>query len=95
MGKLAGDSGASAEERRHELRTLAKEIESALAEVRFRKSVHAYRLMEEAPSLYGLERDLVVAVASLKGQRLHRLQEALYDLFAKGGQEYLRRCPEE
>jgi len=85
MGTPATDSGASAEETRHELRRLAKEIESALADVRFRKSVHAFRLLEEAPALYGLEHDLVEAVTSLKGERLHKLQEALYDLFAKAG----------
>jgi hypothetical protein len=85
MGKPARDSGVSAEERRHELRRLAKEIESALSDARFRKSVHAFRLLEEGPALYGLERDLVEAVTNLKGERLHRLQEALYDLFAKVG----------
>ena len=57
MGKPARDSGVSAEERRPELRRLAKEIESALADARFRKSVHAFRLLEEGPALYGLERD--------------------------------------
>jgi hypothetical protein len=85
MGKPARDSEPSAEERRHELRSLAKEIESAVSQARFRKSVHAFRLLEEAPALYGLGRDLLEAVSKLKGERLHSLQEALYDLFAKAG----------
>jgi hypothetical protein len=85
MGKPPGDSSASAEETRHQLRTLTKEIESALSEARFRKAVHAFRLLTEAPALYGLERDLLEAATNLKGERLQRLQEALYDLFAKAG----------
>ncbi len=50
-----------------------------------RKSVLAYRLLEEVPSLYGLESGLLEEVIKLKGERLHRLKEDLYDLFAKAG----------
>jgi hypothetical protein len=85
MGKPARDSEPSVEERRHELRSLAKEIESVLSEAKFGKSVHAYRLLEEAPASYGIGTDLIEAVANLKGERHHRLEEALYDLFAKAG----------
>jgi hypothetical protein len=85
MRKQAQNSGDSAEEKKQELRRLAKDVESALSEATLRKSVLAFRLLEEVPPLYGIEGGLLEEVIKLKGERRHRLKEGLYDLFAKVG----------
>jgi hypothetical protein len=85
MAKQERVSTDSAEEKRQELRRSINENESAFAAVKFRKTVLALCLLEEAPSLYGLDRDLREEVSKFKGERLHKLKEGLYDIFAKAG----------
>jgi hypothetical protein len=85
MGKQERVSAGSAEEKWQELRKSVKESEALFQEAKVRKSIMAFCLFEEVPSLYGLDRDLREEVSKFKGERLHKLKEGLYDIFAKAG----------
>ncbi len=70
-----------------ELRGVAREIEDARKLAEVRRSTLGMGLLEESLSALDFSQDVVASIEKLQGERLYKLRQDLFDVFAKAGKQ--------